>query len=142
MKIRGYLRMILLVAAMIALVSCSNPPENKIVGKWQGSQASLKASGSLPLNASTWREGVNAHKHTIYTFNRDKTFTLVTEYKTISRNTSGTWTMSKDGTELTLVMPDYSLNNKVKLMEISDHKLTWIMNYPFGELSTTFVRVK
>ena len=63
-------------------------------------------------------------------------------YKEIFRNTSGTWSLSKDGKDLTLIMPEYSQTNKLKLVEISGDKLTWIMNYPFGELTTTFVRVK
>ena len=141
MRIPRYFLMVL-VAGFMAFVSCSISPEQEILGKWRGSEASLKANDSLPLNSATWKEGVNAHKHTFYTFKRDNTFTLVTEYKAIYRKTSGTWSISKDGKELTLVMPGYPITNKLKLMEISSQKLTWIMDYPFGELSTTFVKVK
>ena len=142
MKITRHFLILLLVIGIIAFVSCSTSPGKNILGKWQGSEASLKANDSLPLNSATWEEGVNAHKHTFYTFKRDNTFTLLTEYKAIYRKTSGTWSICKHGKELTLVMRDYSVTNKVKLMEISNKKLTWIMNYPFGELSTTFVKVK
>ena len=142
MKIPRYLLMIFLFAGMMAFGSCSGSTEQEILGKWQGSDATLKANDSLPINAATWNEGLNAHRHTIYTFKQDNTFTLVTQYKEISRNTSGTWSLSKDGKDLTLVMPAYSMTNKLKLVEISGGKLTWIMHYPFGELSTSFVRVK
>ena len=142
MKISQYFLTILFISVLIAFASCSGSAEQKILGKWKGSDASLKATDSLPLNSATWNEGLNAHKNTIYTFNRDMTFTLVTKYKEIFRNTSGTWSLSKDGKDLTLIMPEYSQTNKLKLVEISGDKLTWIMNYPFGELTTTFVRVK
>lgn len=142
MKITRYFLMFFIVAGLVASISCSSSPESEILGKWQGSEASLKANDSLPLNSTTWQEGVNAHKHTFYNFKRDNTFTLITEYKEIHRSTSGKWSFSKDGKELTLVIPEYSITNKVKLVEINSQKLTWIMNYPFGELSTTFVKVK
>ena len=142
MKIRLYFPLVLMLAVMFIITSCSDTPGKKLLGKWQGSEATLKSGDSLFLNSATFREGVNAHKHTFYTFKRDNTFTRSTDYKQTHRNISGTWTMGKDGKDLTMVIPENSSTNVVKLVELSSQKLVWITNYPFGELSTTFIKVR
>lgn len=142
MKNSRYFLILFLITSLAGLISCSDSPEDKLLGKWQGSDAALKSGDSLFFNSATFREGINAHKHTFYIFKRDKTFTQATDYKQTHRNISGTWAMSKDGKELTLLIPENSSTNVVKLVELNSQKLVWTTNYPFGELSTTFIKVK
>jgi len=128
--------LILSIAILSFISSCSPSPSEMIIGEWKISD--VQTTSDIPDDQmDVYKEQIEEMKKSSkIVFNEDGTI----EQTILDETSTGTWSISKDGKTLTT---DIDGNKEVKkIKELTPEKMVLVLEFDNNKTTTSFEKVK